>query len=86
MPAFIATAVFLEADYLPGDREEIRLPCSTVVVHNGAVSVRGIETRHLEKLGWTPDALSFEAAGEHHRYRVAAPALGGALTAKFPIR
>lgn len=35
MPAFIATAVFLEADYLPGDREEIRLPCSTVVVHNG---------------------------------------------------
>jgi len=86
MPAFLATSILLEADFLPGDRETVRLPCNTVVVHNGAVSVRGVETWRIDALRWQPDSLAFEAAGECHRYRVGRPSLAGALTARFPIR
>ncbi|AOY96281.1 hypothetical protein BKK79_32285 [Cupriavidus sp. USMAA2-4] len=86
MPAFLATSILLEADFLPGDRETVRLPCTTVVVHDGAISVRGVETWRIDALRWQPDSLSFESGGECHRYRVGRPSLGGALTARFPLR
>ncbi len=82
----MATSIFLESHFLPGDTAELRLACESVTVTPDAVTVRGIETRHIEKMVWTADYLSFEQDGQHHRIKVARPAVKSPLRARFPRR
>lgn len=87
MPATYPTAsVFLEVHFFADDREELRLPCEAVTVDKDAIVVRGIETRHLAALRWTPDALSFGAYQHQLSFKVWRPAIIDGLTAQFPLR
>ena len=81
-----AASIFLETQFLPGDTAELRLDCENVTVTANAVTVHGIETRHIEKMVWTADYLSFEQDGLHHRIKVARPAVKTPLRALFPRR
>ncbi len=84
MLVIMATSIFLEAQFLPGDMEELRLPCQLIEVRDNLVTVHGVETRYLQRLNWVPDYLSFEADGQHLRYRVGRPAVKPPLRARFP--
>ncbi len=87
MPATYPTAsVFLEAHFFADDREELRRPCKAVTVGKDSIVVRGIETRHLAALRWTPDALSFGAYQHQLSFKVWRPAIIDGLTARFPLR
>ncbi|MGT2427909.1 hypothetical protein ACU4HD_02935 [Cupriavidus basilensis] len=77
--------IFLESQFLPDDVAELRLPCESVTVGTGAVTVQGVETRHLQAMVWAAEYLSFEADGQHHRFRVARPAVKPPLRARFPL-
>ncbi|MHA7680121.1 hypothetical protein [Cupriavidus sp. PET2-C1] len=48
-------SIFLESHFLPGDTAQLRLDCESVTVMASAVTVQGIETRHIEKMAWTAD-------------------------------
>ena len=85
MPAYQAASILLEAHYFGDDAELLRLPCDCVTVHGGAIVVTGLETRYLHGLRWTPDYLSFEAGGDHHRYPVSRPAVVGPLAARVAM-
>ncbi len=87
MPAmtYLAESIFLESHFLPGDSAELRLPCDSVTVTRDGLIVDGIETRHLQALVWMPEALSFEADGQQHQYKVARPAVKPSLRAYFPF-
>lgn len=74
-----AVSLLPQSHFLPGDAAELRLDCEGVTVH-------GIETRHIEKMLWTADYLSFEQDGQHHRIKVARPAVTTPLCALFPRR
>lgn len=82
----MAMSIFLETQFLPGDAAELRLDCEGVTVSASAVTVHGIETRHIEKMVWTADYLSFEQDGQHYRIKVARPAVKTPLRARFPRR
>ncbi|MGO4332607.1 hypothetical protein AB4Z48_17560 [Cupriavidus sp. 2TAF22] len=79
-----AASIFLETHFLPGDTAELRLDCEGVTVTASAVTVHGIETRHIEKMWWTADYLSFEQDGQQHRIKVGRPAVKPPLRAYFP--
>jgi len=85
MPAYQAASILLEAHYFGDDAELLRLPCDRVTVQGGAIVVDGLETRILRGLRWTPDYLSFEAGGDHHRYPVSRPAVVGPQAARFAL-
>ncbi len=85
MPAYQAASILLEAHYFGDDAEMLRLPCDSVTVQGGAIVVDGLETRHLRGLRWTPDYLSFDAGGDHHRYPVSRPAVVGPQAARFAL-
>ncbi|MFJ1255958.1 hypothetical protein [Cupriavidus sp. CuC1] len=86
MPAmtYQAESIFLESEFLPGDVAELRLPCETVTVTADAVTIQGIETRHIQAMAWLAEYLSFDAGREHHRLRVARPIVKPPLRARFP--
>ncbi len=87
MPAtYPASSVFLEAHFFADDREELYLPCDAITVGREAIVVRGIETRHLAALRWTPDALSFRAYQHELVFKVWRPTVIDSLTARFPLR
>lgn len=79
-----APSIFLESEFLPGDVAELRLPCNTILVSGDAVTVQGVETRHLQAMVWLAEYLSFDADGQHHRFRVARPIVKPPLKARFP--
>ncbi|MGT2429224.1 hypothetical protein ACU4HD_11845 [Cupriavidus basilensis] len=81
-----AASIFLESQFLPGDAAELRLDCEHVTITASAVTVHGIETRHIEKMMWTADYLSFEQDGQQHRIKVSRPAVKPPLRARFPRR
>lgn len=85
MPAYQAASILLEAHYFGDDAELLRLPCDSVTVQGGAILVDGVEIRHLRGLRWTPDYLSFDAGGDHHRYPVSRPAVVGPQAARFAL-
>ncbi|MDW3682919.1 hypothetical protein RA280_14415 [Cupriavidus sp. CV2] len=86
MPAmtYQAESIFLESHFLPGDTAELRLPCDTILVSDDAVTVLGVETRHLQAMVWLAEYLSFDADGQHHRLRIARPFIKPPLRARFP--
>ncbi|KAA0178849.1 hypothetical protein FX016_23245 [Cupriavidus gilardii] len=87
MPTTYPTAcVFLVAHCVTDDREALRLPCEAVTIAKDDIVVRGIETRHLAALRWTPDALSFGAYQHQLSFKVWRPAIIDGLTAQFPLR
>ncbi|MGT2507936.1 hypothetical protein [Cupriavidus basilensis] len=83
---FQTASIFLETHYLPGDIAELRLPCDAVTVTDVAISVKGIETRHIQAMNWLAEYLSFESDGNEFRFRVARPAVMPPLNARFPRR
>ncbi len=85
MPLYLSDSILLEAHYFGDDAEFMRLACAQVTVGNGAIVVQGIELRYLQGLRWTPDFLSFDASGDHHRYPVGRPALIGPDRAQFAL-
>lgn len=84
MIEFAPATMFLESEFLPVDVAELRLPCERVEVSDSAVTVHGIETRHLQAMVWLAEYLSFDADGQHHRFRVARPHIKPPLRARFP--
>lgn len=46
-----------------------------------AITAQGIETRHIEKMVWTANSLSFEHDSQHHRIKFAGPAVKTSLRA-----
>lgn len=85
MPLYLSNSILLEAHYFGDDAEYMRLTCAQVSVGNGSIVVQGIEPRHLQGLCWTPDFLSFDASGDHHRYPVGRPAVIGPDRAQFAL-
>jgi hypothetical protein len=81
---FQPKSIFLESQFLPGDVAELRLHCETVTVTVDAVTVQGIETRHIQSMVWLAEYLSFDADGQHHRFRVTRPIVKPPLRARFP--
>ncbi|MGE8453884.1 MAG: hypothetical protein ACN6OP_25400 [Pseudomonadales bacterium] len=84
MTTFRPASIFLESHFLPGGTAELRLPCDTILVSDDAVTVQGIETRHLQAMVWVAEYLSFDADGQHHRFRIARPHVKPPLRARFP--
>lgn len=82
--AYQPETIFLESEFLPGDVAELRLHCETVTVTVDAVTVQGIETRHIQSMVWLAEYLSFDADGQHHRFRVTRPIVKPPLRARFP--
>lgn len=85
MPLYHSDSILLEAHYFGDDSECLRLACNHVTVSPGAIVVHGIELRQLQSMRWTPDFLSFDAAGMHHRYPVSRPAAVGPGEARFAL-
>ncbi|QYY33375.1 hypothetical protein K2O51_19095 [Cupriavidus pinatubonensis] len=85
MPLYQSDSILLEAHYFGDDAEYMRLSCAHVSVGNGAIVVQGIEPRQLQGLRWTPDFLSFDVSGNHHRYPVGRPAFIGPDRAQFAL-
>jgi hypothetical protein len=77
-------SIFLESEFLPGDVAELRLPCEGIAVTADAVTVQGVETRHLQAMVWVAEYLSFDADGQHHQFKVSRPAVRPPLRARFP--
>lgn len=75
----------MEAQFFADDRG-VAAACEAVTVGQHAIVVRGIETRHLAALRWTPDALSFGAYQHQLSFKVRRPAIIDGLTARFPLR
>ncbi|KJK22567.1 hypothetical protein UB46_20775 [Burkholderiaceae bacterium 16] len=86
MTTFRPATIPLETQFLPGDTAELRLDCENITVTASAVTVHGIETRHIEKMVWTADYLPFEQDGQQHRIKVCRPAVEPPLRARFPRR
>ncbi|WP_416046981.1 hypothetical protein [Cupriavidus basilensis] len=76
--------IFLESEFLPGDVAELRLSCDTVTVTDDAVTIQGIETRHIQAMVWLAEYLSFDADSQRHRFRVSRPIVKPPLRARFP--
>ncbi|MDW3683359.1 hypothetical protein RA280_16720 [Cupriavidus sp. CV2] len=84
LSTYSPATIFLESHFLPGDTAELRLPCASVIVTDRGLVVEGIETRHLQAMVWVAEYLSFDADGQHHRFRVARPHIKPPLRARFP--
>jgi len=81
-----ATSVFLEARFFADDLVEERLHCERVTEARDGIVVHGLDARHVRALRWTPDYLSFEAAGRVRRHQVGRWVELGPTTVKFARR
>ncbi|SPD47482.1 hypothetical protein [Cupriavidus neocaledonicus] len=80
------SAVFLEAQFFPDDQVEERLDCEGISERRDRIVVHGLDVRHIRALRWTPDYVSFQAAGQVRRHAVSRWAEAGPNTVVFARR
>ncbi|NOV25360.1 hypothetical protein E5S69_17795 [Cupriavidus necator] len=80
------SAVFLEAQFLPDDQVEERLDCEAITERRDKIVVHGLDVRHVRALRWTPDFVSFQAAGQVRRHAVSGWAEAAPSTGVFARR